>query len=81
MSYAILGPGVSYCTTGSGSHPSRDEPVKCDYCGRYGALGQCEGCGAPNKPAAHGYQRIDVTHLGSTGPEYRDVYRLWSMST
>lgn len=24
--------------------------AKCDYCGRYGALGACAGCGAPNKP-------------------------------
>lgn len=26
--------------------------VKCAYCGRYGALGQCQGCGAPNRPVA-----------------------------
>lgn len=25
--------------------------AKCEYCGRYGKLGQCEGCGAANKPA------------------------------
>lgn len=24
--------------------------AKCDYCARYGALGSCEGCGAPNQP-------------------------------
>lgn len=22
----------------------------CDHCGRYGALGSCLGCGAPNRP-------------------------------
>lgn len=25
--------------------------VRCEYCGRYGPLGSCEGCGAPNRPA------------------------------
>ncbi len=24
--------------------------AKCAYCGRYGGLGQCQGCGAPNQP-------------------------------
>lgn len=24
--------------------------AKCDYCGRYGVLGQCNGCGANNRP-------------------------------
>lgn len=24
--------------------------AKCDYCGRFGPLGQCQGCGAPNRP-------------------------------
>lgn len=24
--------------------------AKCAYCGRYGPLGSCLGCGAPNKP-------------------------------
>jgi len=26
-------------------------PARCAYCGRYGPLGSCEGCGAPNAPA------------------------------
>lgn len=25
--------------------------ARCAYCGRYGPLGACEGCGAPNRPA------------------------------
>lgn len=31
-----------------------EEPlgIKCDYCGLYGKLGRCEGCGAPNRPLA-----------------------------
>lgn len=24
--------------------------AKCRYCGRYGSLGSCAGCGAPNTP-------------------------------
>lgn len=27
-------------------------PARCPYCRRYGRLGQCEGCGAPNEPTA-----------------------------
>lgn len=26
--------------------------AKCSYCGLYGYLGQCQGCGAPNRPLA-----------------------------
>lgn len=26
------------------------EAARCAYCGRYGPLGRCEGCGAPNAP-------------------------------
>jgi hypothetical protein len=37
---------------------SRDRPqpvdacaqARCAYCARYGPLGQCQGCGAPNEP-------------------------------
>ncbi len=51
-------------------------PAKCAYCGRYGALGQCLGCGAPNAPAPsravtltdpRDREEIDVTHLRSPG--------------
>ena len=31
--------------------------AKCAYCGRYGALGQCAGCGAPNEPAPRALPR------------------------
>ena len=31
---------------------------RCDYCGRYGAPGSCEGCGAPNRPA------LESVHVG-----------------
>lgn len=27
--------------------------AKCAYCGRYGDLGACAGCGAPNAPAVN----------------------------
>lgn len=30
----------------------RFEEVQCAYCGRYGALGSCQGCGAPNAPVS-----------------------------
>jgi hypothetical protein len=40
--------------------------AKCDYCGRFGQLGSCEGCGAPNKPI----QTIDVTSLSDAAPRY-----------
>ena len=37
----------------------------CDYCGRYGPPGSCEGCGAPNRPAPEG---VSVGVLASSGP-------------
>jgi hypothetical protein len=65
--------------------------VKCEYCGRYGPLGACEGCGAPNRPDKPmrwitTTQAIETTHLRSlerecvefakpTPPRLRDVYR------
>lgn len=27
-------------------------PAKCDYCGRYGEIGSCDGCGSPNRPVS-----------------------------
>ena len=30
---------------------SKSGDIKCEYCGLYGELGRCEGCGAPNSPA------------------------------
>jgi hypothetical protein len=27
--------------------------IRCEYCGLYGHLGRCEGCGAPNQPSRH----------------------------
>ncbi len=37
--------------------PPRQDPqqhalAKCSYCGRYGSLGQCQGCGATNQPTS-----------------------------
>ncbi len=32
--------------------PGPRAQVRCAYCGRYGALGQCPGCGAPNQPTS-----------------------------
>ncbi len=43
----------------STSHTS----AQCDYCGLYGMLGRCEGCGAPNKPVEN-RQRFDMTCFG-----------------
>ena len=42
--------------------------AKCEYCGRYGPLGSCEGCGAPNQPDA--IDRVEVTGLGDSEPRY-----------
>jgi hypothetical protein len=44
--------------------------AKCEYCGRYGPLGPCEGCGAPTRPV----RRIDVTQFGDQRPRYLEVW-------
>lgn len=55
--------------------PGQGRPVdacaqaKCEYCGRYGPLGSCEGCGAPNRPVT----RIDVTTFRDREPRYIEV--------
>lgn len=38
--------------------------AKCAYCGRFGPLGKCDGCGAPNEPAPRGYQPLPILPLG-----------------
>lgn len=35
---------------GQGAPADACAQAKCGYCGRFGPLGSCEGCGAPNKP-------------------------------
>lgn len=30
--------------------PTMTVVAECSHCGRYGPLGTCEGCGAPNRP-------------------------------
>lgn len=45
--------------------------AKCDYCGRYGDLGTCVSCGAPNVPV----QRVDVTCYGDAKPRYIEIER------
>ncbi len=63
-------------------HPKRSAVMcRCDYCGRYGALGSCEGCGAPNRPTADevpigliGYaDQIEVTTFGDTRRKFIPV--------
>lgn len=48
--------------------------ARCDYCGRYGTLGSCEGCGAPNRPvvvvAPQDVEYIDVTVFGDAKPRF-----------
>lgn len=41
----------------------------CSYCGRYGALGQCVSCGAPNEPI----EWLDVTTHADRGPRFLAV--------
>jgi hypothetical protein len=48
------------------TNPIPQARAQCAYCGRYGDLGQCEGCGAPTEP---GY-RIEVTTFGDIKPRY-----------
>jgi len=47
-------PNVVYCSTSSMAHSEPGvftaHPARCEYCGRYGALGRCDGCGANNAP-------------------------------
>jgi len=52
---AFIGYGAQFFLGGEEKPQAR-----CDYCGLYGDLGRCEGCGAPNEPQA---QRIDATSL------------------
>jgi hypothetical protein len=47
-------------------------PAKCAYCGLYGALGHCRGCGAPNAPV-HARRQIEVTTFGDRVPRYVEV--------
>ena len=59
-----------------GSAPSRFDTgptAKCDYCGRYGTVGACEGCGAPNVPVEQERQ-IDVTCFGDAKPRFIEGY-------
>lgn len=44
-----------------------DNQAKCAYCGRYGPLGACDGCGAPNAPSQ---SRIERTSLQSAEREF-----------
>lgn len=47
--------GVTMRSTSS----MRSGSAKCEYCGRYGALGSCEGCGAPNVPVMRAFESDD----------------------
>jgi hypothetical protein len=38
--------------------------ARCSYCGLYGALGRCDGCGAPNNPT----QLIEATDRHDARP-------------
>ncbi len=40
--------------------------AQCDYCKRFGALGVCAGCGAPNKPA-EGRRLLDISTHSQPG--------------
>jgi hypothetical protein len=53
----ILGPGeiVSYLPA--------QAAAKCGYCGLYGELGRCIGCGAPNTPVHEGLRDRAVRPL------------------
>jgi hypothetical protein len=41
--------------------------AQCAYCGRYGALGICPGCGAPNRPVG---SRVEITGHGDTRRQF-----------
>jgi len=43
--------------------------AKCEYCGRYGELGSCVSCGAPNRPVT----RIETTTFGDRARTYIEV--------
>jgi hypothetical protein len=54
--------------------------AQCQYCKRYGPLGSCQGCGAPNIPVQY-----PVTILTSPGPisdrTALQLRRAWEAST
>lgn len=47
--------------------------ARCAYCGRFGPLGQCEGCGAPNVPVPVQPQ-IEVTTFGDRKRRFVPAY-------
>lgn len=52
---------------GSWMRPPSAPVARCPYCARYGDLGQCQGCGAPNEPIQPAIER---TSLHSKGREF-----------
>lgn len=55
---AVYVGGNSYgCfSTGSFETETRVEDAKCEYCARFGPVGQCAGCGAPNRPMSRRFR-------------------------
>jgi hypothetical protein len=50
--------------------------AKCEYCGLYGDLGRCDGCGAPNKPQLvtwYDTNAIEVTTHGDLERKFLPV--------
>jgi hypothetical protein len=48
------------------------DQAQCPYCGRFGALGQCQGCGAANQPIRNP-RRIEITCHNDTHRRYLEL--------
>lgn len=67
---SIFSIAQSYC---AGAWNAEPRTARCEYCGRYGSLGSCDGCGAPNKPVwAEQRTRIEVTRHGDRERKFAD---------
>lgn len=67
------------------------DQARCDYCRRYGPLGACLGCGAPNQPVAVSgarhrphlevrVQQIETTAFRDDGPRFLSGLRSYHIN-
>ncbi len=50
--------------------------ARCEYCGRYGALGSCLGCGAPNRPVnpfRSDCEYVEITVFGDARKRFLEI--------
>lgn len=53
--------------------------ARCAYCHRYGPLGQCQGCGAPNEPA-QGPTGVITSSRALSEHQIRAIEKAWEIA-